>query len=154
MNLFTMCGLLSAEEAWETIENLPQGQKEWDKPFKAIIEQELASLRAQANELFGNEKVWFEMPRSEEPIGIPMEVEPFVKTQLKDLGLNTCNHEISLSSSIWEALEGNTLDLNSIWEETRRDYNFKRSGFKDACTMPGDGVAFPSDAVRTYKRQR
>ncbi|GJV36580.1 hypothetical protein Tco_1409057 [Tanacetum coccineum] len=54
---------LSAEEAWETIENFAQGQKEWDKPFKAITEQELASLRAQANELFGNEKVWFEMPR-------------------------------------------------------------------------------------------
>ncbi|GKC68461.1 hypothetical protein Tco_1101059, partial [Tanacetum coccineum] len=39
------------------------GQKEWDKPFKAITEQELSSLRAQANELFGNEKVWFEIPR-------------------------------------------------------------------------------------------
>ncbi|GJW27536.1 hypothetical protein Tco_0044411 [Tanacetum coccineum] len=47
---------LSAKEAWETIENFVQGQKEWDKPFKAITEQELASLRAQANELFGNEK--------------------------------------------------------------------------------------------------
>ncbi|GKA00846.1 hypothetical protein Tco_0673511 [Tanacetum coccineum] len=47
---------LSAEEACETIENFALGQKEWDKPFKAITEQELASLRAQANELFGNEK--------------------------------------------------------------------------------------------------
>ncbi|GKA02174.1 hypothetical protein Tco_0674839 [Tanacetum coccineum] len=55
---------LSAEEAWETIENFAQGQKEWDKPFKTITKQELASLKAQANELFGNEKVWFEMPRS------------------------------------------------------------------------------------------
>ncbi|GKA81000.1 hypothetical protein Tco_0787692 [Tanacetum coccineum] len=54
---------LSAEEAWETIEIFSQGQKEWDKPFKAITEQELASLRAQANELLGNEKVWFEIPR-------------------------------------------------------------------------------------------
>ncbi|GJW71034.1 hypothetical protein Tco_0127951 [Tanacetum coccineum] len=53
---------LSAEEAWETIENFAQGQKEWDKPFKPITEQELASLRAQENELFGNEKVLFEMP--------------------------------------------------------------------------------------------
>ncbi|GJS87943.1 hypothetical protein Tco_0770579 [Tanacetum coccineum] len=54
---------LIAEEAWETIENFCQGQKEWDKPFKAITKQELASLRAQANEFFGNRNVWFEMPR-------------------------------------------------------------------------------------------
>ncbi|GJY41482.1 hypothetical protein Tco_0428752 [Tanacetum coccineum] len=44
-------------------ENFDQGQKEWDKPFKSITEQELATLRAQANELFGIEKVWFEIPR-------------------------------------------------------------------------------------------
>ncbi|GKB02049.1 hypothetical protein Tco_0830093 [Tanacetum coccineum] len=50
-----------------------------------------------------------------------------------------------------EALGGNTRDLDSIWEETRQDYNFTRSGFKDARTVPGDGVAIPSDAVRTYK---
>ncbi|GJZ59329.1 hypothetical protein Tco_0615145 [Tanacetum coccineum] len=62
---------LSVEEALETIKNFSQGQKEWDKPFKAITEQELASLRAQANELFGNEKVWFEMPRED-----PSFVEP------------------------------------------------------------------------------
>ncbi|GJY83921.1 hypothetical protein Tco_0497297, partial [Tanacetum coccineum] len=54
---------LSAEEALETIKNFAQGQKEWDKPIKAITEQELSSLRAQANELFGNENVWFEIPR-------------------------------------------------------------------------------------------
>ncbi|GKE57698.1 hypothetical protein Tco_1496883 [Tanacetum coccineum] len=34
----------------------------------------------------------------EETIGIPMEVEPLHKSQLEDLGLNTCNHKISLSS--------------------------------------------------------
>ncbi|GKD65768.1 hypothetical protein Tco_1307876 [Tanacetum coccineum] len=54
---------LSAEEAWETIKNFAQGQKEWDKPFKAITEQELASMRAQSNELFGNKIFWFETPR-------------------------------------------------------------------------------------------
>ncbi|GKG19766.1 hypothetical protein Tco_0376865, partial [Tanacetum coccineum] len=55
---------------------------------------------------------------------------------------------------IWEALGGNTHDLDSIWEETEQDCNFTRSGFKDARTMPGDGVAIPSDAVKTYKRRR
>ncbi|GKA15715.1 hypothetical protein Tco_0695462 [Tanacetum coccineum] len=53
---------LSSEEAWEAIDSFAQGQKEWDKPFKAITKQELGSLRAQANELVGNEKVWVEMP--------------------------------------------------------------------------------------------
>ncbi|GJT17265.1 hypothetical protein Tco_0875971 [Tanacetum coccineum] len=34
----------------------------------------------------------------EETIGIPMEVEPLDEPQLEDLGLNTCNHDIPLSS--------------------------------------------------------
>ncbi|GJU90355.1 hypothetical protein Tco_1302778 [Tanacetum coccineum] len=33
-----------------------------------------------------------------ETIGTPMEVEPLHEPQLEDLGLNTCNHDISLSS--------------------------------------------------------
>ncbi|GJV43939.1 hypothetical protein Tco_1428475 [Tanacetum coccineum] len=35
-----------------------------------------------------------------------------------------------------------------------QDCNFTGSGFKDVRTVPGDGVAIPSDAVRTYKRRR
>ncbi|GKA58007.1 retrovirus-related pol polyprotein from transposon TNT 1-94 [Tanacetum coccineum] len=54
-------------------------------------------------------------------------------------------------NSIWEALGGNTRDLDSIWEETGQDYNFTRSGFKNARTVPGDGVAIPSDTIRIYK---
>ncbi|GKD62440.1 hypothetical protein Tco_1299949 [Tanacetum coccineum] len=34
----------------------------------------------------------------EETLGAPIEVEPLDKTQLEDLGLNTCNHAIPLSS--------------------------------------------------------
>ncbi|GJX96402.1 hypothetical protein Tco_0352200 [Tanacetum coccineum] len=34
----------------------------------------------------------------EETIRIPMEVEPLDETQLEDLGLNTCNHDLYLSS--------------------------------------------------------
>ncbi|GKA75627.1 hypothetical protein Tco_0782005 [Tanacetum coccineum] len=33
----------------------------------------------------------------EETIGIPMEVEPLDETQLEDLGLKTCSHDLSLS---------------------------------------------------------
>ncbi|GJS49826.1 hypothetical protein Tco_0599947 [Tanacetum coccineum] len=99
--------------------------KEWDKPFKAIAEQEFASLKAQANE-----KVWVEMPRYiawdkvdntspqstpqvipsfeeytppmtypeevEETLETPMKDEPLDQTKLKDVGLN--NHNISLNS--------------------------------------------------------
>ncbi|GJS24179.1 hypothetical protein Tco_0452811 [Tanacetum coccineum] len=36
----------------------------------------------------------------EETLGTPMEVEPSDKTQLEDIGLNTCNHDIPLSSRI------------------------------------------------------
>ncbi|GJW97375.1 hypothetical protein Tco_0179183 [Tanacetum coccineum] len=53
-----------------------------------------------------------------------------------------------------EALGGYTYDLDSIWEGTRQDYNFTRSGFKNARIVPGDGVAISSNAVRTYKRRR
>ncbi|GJZ43337.1 hypothetical protein Tco_0590592 [Tanacetum coccineum] len=34
----------------------------------------------------------------EETLGTPMEVEPLDETQLEDLGLTTCNHDISFSS--------------------------------------------------------
>ncbi|GKC01802.1 hypothetical protein Tco_0987938, partial [Tanacetum coccineum] len=34
----------------------------------------------------------------EETLGTPIEVEPLDETQLEDLGLNTCNHDIPLSS--------------------------------------------------------
>ncbi|GJV14189.1 hypothetical protein Tco_1359512 [Tanacetum coccineum] len=84
---------LSGEEAWEAIENFAQGQKEWDNPPNIISEQEVANLKAQAKRLFGNENVWVEMHR-----GIPIEVEPLDETPLEDLGLNTCNHDIPLSS--------------------------------------------------------
>ncbi|GJS59319.1 hypothetical protein Tco_0654103 [Tanacetum coccineum] len=123
---------LSGKEAWEAIENLAQGQKEWDNPSNIIFEQELANLKAQAERLFGNKKVWVEIRRGitwdkvenpnpqitpqvlpsfeentppvtypdevEEIIGLSIEVEPLDETPLEDLGLNTCNHNIPLSS--------------------------------------------------------
>ncbi|GKB95017.1 putative reverse transcriptase domain-containing protein, partial [Tanacetum coccineum] len=52
-------------------------------------------------------------------------------------------------TNIWEALEGNTRDLDSIWEETGQDCNFTRSGFKNIRSVPGDVVIISSDAVRT-----
>ncbi|GKF68022.1 hypothetical protein Tco_0197701, partial [Tanacetum coccineum] len=46
---------LSGEEAWESIENFTQGQKEWDNPPNIISEQGVANLKARAKILFGNE---------------------------------------------------------------------------------------------------
>ncbi|GKD50864.1 hypothetical protein Tco_1279840, partial [Tanacetum coccineum] len=90
---------LSGKEAWEAIENFAQGQKEWNNPPNIISKQEVANLKAQAKRLFGNEDVWVEMHREvEETLGIPIEVEPLDETPLEDLGLNTCNHDIPLSS--------------------------------------------------------
>nr|GEW39352.1 hypothetical protein [Tanacetum cinerariifolium] len=91
---------LSGEEAWKDIENLTKGQKEWNNPPIIFFEQEVANLKAQAKRLFGNKNVWVKIHRDEieEIIGIPIEVEPLDKTPLEDLGLNTCNHDILLSS--------------------------------------------------------
>ncbi|GJT50510.1 hypothetical protein Tco_0976667 [Tanacetum coccineum] len=131
---------LSGEEAWETIKNFAQGQKEWDNPPNIISEQEIENLKVHAKRLFGNENVWVEMhkniawdkvenpnPQStpqvplsfeeytppvtypeevEETLGTPMEVEPLDKTQLEDLGLNTCNHDIPLSSREVPSFDG------------------------------------------------
>nr|GEZ46578.1 hypothetical protein [Tanacetum cinerariifolium] len=38
-------------------------------------------------------------------------------------------------------------------EETRQDYNYTRSGFKNARIVPEDNVTIPSDAIKTYKRR-
>ncbi|GJV23546.1 hypothetical protein Tco_1376241 [Tanacetum coccineum] len=55
---------LSGEEAWETIENFAQGQKESDNPPNIISEQEIENLKVQAKRLFGNENIWVEMHRN------------------------------------------------------------------------------------------
>ncbi|GJR06078.1 hypothetical protein Tco_0529062 [Tanacetum coccineum] len=55
---------LSGEEAWETIENFTQGQKEWDNPPNIISKQEIENLKVHAKRLFRNENVWVEMHRN------------------------------------------------------------------------------------------
>ncbi|GJR86840.1 reverse transcriptase domain-containing protein [Tanacetum coccineum] len=90
---------LSGEDAWETIENFAQGQKEWDNPPNIIFEQEVANLKAQAKRLFGNKDVWVEMHREEveKTLGTPIEVEPLNEIKLEEVGLN-CDHNTPLSS--------------------------------------------------------
>ncbi|GJX23156.1 hypothetical protein Tco_0227601 [Tanacetum coccineum] len=55
---------LMVEEAWETIENFAQGQKEWDNPPNIISELEIENLKVHAKRSFGNEIVWVEMHRN------------------------------------------------------------------------------------------
>ncbi|GJW29850.1 hypothetical protein Tco_0046725 [Tanacetum coccineum] len=55
---------ISGGEAWETIENFAQGQKEWDNPPNIIFEQGIENLKVHAKRLFGNENVWVEMHRN------------------------------------------------------------------------------------------
>ncbi|GJY12345.1 hypothetical protein Tco_0381654, partial [Tanacetum coccineum] len=67
--------------AWDNVENLsPQSTP-----------QVLPSFEVYTPSVTYQEEV-------EETLGTPIEVEPLDETQLKDLGLNTCNHDIPLSS--------------------------------------------------------
>ncbi|GJW40558.1 hypothetical protein Tco_0066403 [Tanacetum coccineum] len=66
---------------WEMLENLsPQS-----------ISQVLPSFEVYTSPVTYPEEV-------EETIGIPIEVELLDETQLEDLSMNTCNHDIPLSS--------------------------------------------------------
>ncbi|GJX58456.1 zinc finger, CCHC-type containing protein [Tanacetum coccineum] len=123
MNLSTMHGLitqididyavgrnlriLSAKEAWETIEDCAQCDKQWKNTTSTIFDQIIANLKTQ---LVENEVVRVKIPKCmawlddepveevDETIGIPTEVEPLDYMKLEDIGLNTCNYEIPLSS--------------------------------------------------------
>ncbi|GKB52528.1 hypothetical protein Tco_0903281 [Tanacetum coccineum] len=92
---------LSGEEAWEAIDSFAQGQKEWGKPFKAMTEQELTILKAQIYELVGNKKVWVDIHGNiewDKEVNMSPLDTPQVLPSFEDLGLNTCNHDIPLSS--------------------------------------------------------
>ncbi|GKD65408.1 hypothetical protein Tco_1307516, partial [Tanacetum coccineum] len=99
---------LSDEEAWETIKDYAQCDKQWKNPTSTIFDQIITNLK---DHLVGNEVVRVKIPKCkswldaynepievEETLGTPIEVEPLEETQLEDLGLNTYNHDIPLSS--------------------------------------------------------
>nr|GFA72108.1 hypothetical protein [Tanacetum cinerariifolium] len=48
---------------------------------------------------------------------------------------------------IWEDFEGNTRDLNSIWEETGEDGSFTQSDFQRVRAVSGDGIWICGDAI-------
>ncbi|GJR44672.1 hypothetical protein Tco_1312775 [Tanacetum coccineum] len=108
--------VLSAEEAWETIEDCAQYDKQWKNPTSTIPDQTIANLKTQ---LVENEVVRVRIPKcmawlDDEPIRdpntmedkvdnpspqrIPIEEEPLDHMKLEDLGLNTCSHDLFPSS--------------------------------------------------------
>ncbi|GJU36973.1 hypothetical protein Tco_1185327 [Tanacetum coccineum] len=98
--------ILSVEEAWETIEDCAQCDKQWKNPTSIISDQTIANLKAQ---LVENEVVRIEIPKCmawlddepievEEIIEIPIEAESLDHMKLEDLGLNTSTHDLFLSS--------------------------------------------------------
>ncbi|GJZ44396.1 hypothetical protein Tco_0591651, partial [Tanacetum coccineum] len=100
---------LSAKEAWETIEDYTQCDKQWKNSSNTISDQTITNLK---DYLVWNEVVRVKIPKCKswldayhEPIGdLDMmednidNLSPQKETQLEDLGLNTYNHDIPLSS--------------------------------------------------------
>nr|GEU59664.1 hypothetical protein [Tanacetum cinerariifolium] len=84
--------LTKGETKAEELVEMPRGIT-WDKvenPNPQSTPQVLPSFEEYTPPVTHPEEV-------EETIGILMEVEPFDETQLEDLGLDTCNHDIPLS---------------------------------------------------------
>ncbi|GKB46316.1 hypothetical protein Tco_0897069 [Tanacetum coccineum] len=100
---YAACGnlrRLSAEEAWETIEDCVQYaydepicdiEDKVDNPSPQSTPQVLLSFEVYTPPVTYPKEV-------EEAIGIPMEVEPLDHTKLEDLGLNTFSHDLFPSS--------------------------------------------------------
>ncbi|GJZ93287.1 hypothetical protein Tco_0665352, partial [Tanacetum coccineum] len=135
---------LSAEEAWKTIKDYAQCDKQWKNPASTISDQTIANLKAQLvktevvrvkilkciswldayDRPIGDldrmeDRVDNQRPQStpqvlpsfevytppmtylkevKETLGTLMEVEPLNEIQLEDLGLNSYNNDIPLSS--------------------------------------------------------
>ncbi|GJT38061.1 hypothetical protein Tco_0937926, partial [Tanacetum coccineum] len=75
----------------EPIGNLDTMEDNVDNPSPQSTPQVLLSFKVYTPPVTYQKQV-------EVTIGIPMEVEPLNEIQLDDLGLNTCNHDIPLSS--------------------------------------------------------
>ncbi|GJV35089.1 hypothetical protein Tco_1407566 [Tanacetum coccineum] len=95
---------LSAEEAWETIEDYafdePIGDMEdkEDNPSPQSTPKVLSSIELYTSPVTYPKEV-------EETIGIPMEVEPLDHIKLEDLGLNTNTHDLFLSSKGFSSVD-------------------------------------------------
>ncbi|GJZ79907.1 hypothetical protein Tco_0644744 [Tanacetum coccineum] len=102
---------LSAEEAWETIEDCVQCDKQWKNLTSTISDQTIANLKTQ---LVKNEVVRVKIPKlmawlDDEPIRDLNTMEdkvdnsspqstPQVLPSFKDLSLDTSTHDLFLSS--------------------------------------------------------
>nr|GEY40245.1 ribonuclease H-like domain-containing protein [Tanacetum cinerariifolium] len=142
---------LRLEVAWETIEDLARYEEEgWNDP---VIQEEgsldyenpdieytlqvIPSFEENAPPVTYPDKV-------EETIGLPIEVEPLDETPLEDLGLNTCNHDIPLSS-------GEIISFEESKPQPQPFPSFPslEEMKKNSFTVRGDGVRINPDDVAT-----
>ncbi|GJS87503.1 hypothetical protein Tco_0770139 [Tanacetum coccineum] len=78
----------------------------------------------------------------------------FLTASLAQLRLYLMRSSFGVLRTFGKLLEEIHVTWTQFGKKMGQDYNFTRSGFKDARIVPRDGVAIPSDAVRTYKRRR
>ncbi|GJY51337.1 reverse transcriptase domain-containing protein [Tanacetum coccineum] len=98
---YAACGNLrglSAEEAWETIKDC--AQYAYDEPIGDLdmMNDKVDNPSSQSTQFEEYTPPLTYPEEVEETIGILMEVEPLDHTNLEDLGLNTCSHDLFLSS--------------------------------------------------------
>ncbi|GJY33831.1 hypothetical protein Tco_0418300 [Tanacetum coccineum] len=92
------------DELIESLKSLPKETNEEDLAKHEYCEQqdlgfENTNFESQGPPSFDVYTSLVTYPEEvEEIIGIPMEVDPFYQTQLEDVGLNTCSHDLFLSS--------------------------------------------------------
>ncbi|GJW82938.1 hypothetical protein Tco_0156083 [Tanacetum coccineum] len=77
--------------------NLPKSQPK--KTYDEDLESEIVMVKMPSCMSFLDCRNAYDEPiEVKETLGTPMEIEPLDETQLEDLGLNTCNHGIPISS--------------------------------------------------------
>ncbi|GKB73192.1 hypothetical protein Tco_0934604 [Tanacetum coccineum] len=88
---FKSFSIISIDAYDEPIGALDMMEDKVDNPSQQSTPQVLPSFEVYTPLVTYPEEV-------EDTLGTPLEVEPLKETQLEDLGLNTCNHDIPLSS--------------------------------------------------------
>ncbi|GKD53704.1 hypothetical protein Tco_1287091 [Tanacetum coccineum] len=128
-------------EAWYAIKDCAQYDKKCSNPTRAISDETIANPNAQ---IVGDDMVRVQELQAlrvpykpyrylrntppvtypeevENTLGTPVEVEPLDETQLEDLGLNTCNHDIPFSNRCPQSDPMATIDDQMIEEMNGRD---------------------------------
>ncbi|GJZ14537.1 hypothetical protein Tco_0550214, partial [Tanacetum coccineum] len=125
---------LSVEEAWETIENFAQGQKEWDLTI-TILDQTIANLKTQ---LVKNEVVRVMIPKcmawlDDEPLRDLNTIKDKVDNPIPQIPHKSHHHlrkphRLANPADIFTLVTEHTCQSKSTEEDTIRSYG--RTNFK------------------------